>query len=239
MARQGQQECFYWTSYGTNMSATYLAGLGTLVDMFRAVFTNNFQFSVWPVGRLSTGHSQNVVRAQMTFANSFADHIEPGPSSHDQNTSDGTHLSAAVCGVMGYRGALNAASSLAARDAGTIATAAHGGAGPRITGITRNGSELLLDIAVKPGLCLQPSNFWGTGDVNITTDWGVWSADRSTNYSAVVRLVGGKVRVEATATLPGPARVGFASAQDWAGTSLYDSAAQVMLPIDPTMLVSN
>ena len=44
---------------------TYLAGVGTLLGLFRAAFGAGFRFCVWPVGRLASGNSQEIVRAHV------------------------------------------------------------------------------------------------------------------------------------------------------------------------------
>lgn len=231
-------------------SATYQHcrdGLDTLLGIYAAGLPDA-RFCVWPVGRLSGGTSEGVVQAQMDFA--FIDPAtrEIGPASHDQATADGTHLAGGgQYAVMGVRGAVNAKSYFDAKTAGTLATP-HGGAGPRVVGITRlpGGYEVLVNFQLKPGAWISPANPWTYPsvftqyDVNLTTNWGLWwgIGDHARLTTTDGRIVGGAVRLISTTPLNYPIAIGHAWEHDCAGADIYDSNGQLALPHTRGMLVS-
>lgn len=238
---QGQQDCFV-QGYA-DMYSNYMAGLGGLRTLFDATFGPS-RFCIWPVGRLPSGSSQQVVRAQMVYALADPPTREPGPSSHDLATADGTHLTAASYATMGYRGALNAFSYFCAKAAGTLATP-HYGAGPQVTAIVRAGTEVLVMFATKPGAWLTPQNPWLSpgvftqSDINLTTNWGLWWGNFQSQLNLTDgRIVGGQVRLICDTGLANPVRVGHAWERYCSGADVYDSNGQVALPLTPDMLVS-
>lgn len=239
---QGQQDCFV-QNYA-DMYSSYYNGLVSLLGLLVAALGTDFQFCVWPVGRLPSGQSQQVVRAQMLFSALCPNGIEPGSSSHDLPTADGTHLTAASYAEMGRRGAWNAYSYFTAKAAGTLDTPHHG-AGPLITGIQRAGYQVVVNFGVAQNCYLTPGNPWAypgvyaQTDVNLTTNWGLWWSNFSSQLSLIDgRIVGGAVRLLCNTQLTSPVRVGHAWMQACAGIDVYDSVGRVCLPLTPDALAS-
>lgn len=219
---QGQQDCFA-LGY-SDMYNSYKNGLGSLLATFRTGLGNGFRFCIWPVGRLPTGQSQQVVRAQMVFSTTTAG-VEPGPSSHDLLLLDGTHLQPQASAEMGRRGAENAYSSL------NSPTELHGGAGPRIVQLSRSGNNLFVDVALRNGAFLRPTA--------LTTNWVLFEASTFASSALCAGTAYGKT-ITLTGYAPIPvARIGHAAAQNYGGIDVYDSDGQVCLPLTPEMLVSS
>lgn len=218
---QGQQDCFA-QGYSDPYSS-YLNGLGSLLANFRAGFGSGFRFCVWPVGRLPSGQSQQIVRAQMVFATTTAG-VEPGPSSHDLPLADSPHLTPQANAEMGRRGAENAWCSMNSN------TELHGGAGPRIIQLTRSGNYLSAEVALRQGAWLLP-----TSEI---TNWLIFDKATYALIQASLRFANGRtIQSIGTSTMPA-ARVGHAAAQNYAGFDVYDSYGQVLLPHTPDMLAS-
>ena len=162
--------------------------------------------------------------------------VEPGPGSQDQALRAGEpHL--VSYRDMGARDAWNAYSYFAAK-AVDPAVELHGGCGPIATSVARNGYMALIGFSVRPGAWLLPSNPWGGGDVNLTTNWGLWWSNLSWTPPTLTdgRIVGGYVRLTANTPLGGPVRPGHAWAQNCSGIDVYDSSGMVALPFTPEML---
>lgn len=239
---QGQQDCFA-LGY-TDMYTSYYNGLTSLLGLLVSALGTDFQFCVWPVGRLPSGQSQQVVRAQMAFSALCPDGIEPGPSSHDLPTADGTHLTAASYAEMGRRGALNAYSFFTAKADGALGTP-HYGAGPQIVSIQRAGYAVMVDFEMCRGAYLTPQNPWAypgsysQSDVNLTTNWGLWWANFSSQLNLIDgRVVGGAVRLLCDTNLTAAVRAGHAWEQDCSGIDVYDNRGLVCLPLTPDSLSS-
>jgi hypothetical protein len=91
-----------------------------------------------------------------------------------------------------------------------------------------------------PGAILIPGNPWAGGDVNLTTNWGLWWFNYGDISSTLTdgRIVGGYVRLTTNTPLSYPVRAGHAWAESCAGLDVYDSNGLPCLPITPEMRVS-
>lgn len=236
-----QTDCLYSADYGP-----ILDGFTALLGVLRTGLGPDFRFCIWPVGSVSSGSMTQVVRAQIDFStgpSAYALGVEPGPASYERLYSDQNHLADGTqYGVMGGRGAINAASYFAAKAAGTLATP-HYGAGPRIIGIQRGGAanRVLVNVAVKPGFCLQPVNPWGSSSVALSCFGMWWGVGSKAQLNVIgIYLLGGQIAIDADTGLAWACAVG----NHWErggsiAASVYDTQGQPLMQHTSEMLVSN
>lgn len=245
----GQYECYTGGWY--DMFTAYRNALALLNTGLRAGLGTDYSFSVWPLGRCSTGTTIPIVSAQMDFATNAAAvglGIEPGPGSYDRGYIDNVHLyNAAEYMWMGIRGARNAKSYFDAKAAGTHRTKPHDGAGPIIESLVRHpaGNLKCMFAVIRSKSGLLTTNAW-----NDETTWlnGFRVRWMGGDYSAVpvtgTQLVGSWAKLCSTWDFLAPSTVSYMaetsqSSADPCGTTnvVYDtntlggSPGQPMLPL--------
>ncbi len=245
-AVRGQTESY--TGGYSNMPAAYYDGEVAALAALRCALGNDFRYCIWPVGKVHVGTTANVIKAQMwlaTDSGAISRGMEPGPAMYDRAlASDNLHLgSPAEYLWMGIRAARNAYSYFVAK-ANAADTIPHYGAGPVITSLTRHPNNstytMFVNIAVKNGFCLVPTNQWPYGDTTWLTAFGA-------NAPLVgSQLMGGKVKLYSSVALSGPITVSYQGERDCSSANVvYDTnqqwgdQGQPMLPLAFGSMASN
>lgn len=208
---QGQQD---YTSTLPDVYNDYRTGLNTFYTSLLTQWgktTSQLPFTVWVSGKASYGNSQYVMGAQVSAASSFAG-MRQGSAYYDLTYTDGTHVNAASSIIMGDRGARVALKYLGF---------AGKGAGPKITTLWRNGSVLILNVALDGGTMLQPKNPWGIGYINSVAGFYVW--DTSWNPVPIngVQIMGNRIQIQMAYPTGACVTYQHNSTQE-AGWSVYD-----------------
>jgi hypothetical protein len=248
----GQHES-YTQGWG-DMYGAYLGYLNSLISTLRAALGNDFRFCIWPVGKVHTGSTAPVIRAQMAIANASSasqNNIEPGPASYDRGYRDGVHLAnAAEYLWMGIRGARNAMSYFVAK-ANAADTIPHYGSGPVIESLMRhpNGQSTVMFAKprVKNGFCLIPGAQWPTNDTTWTTGWAAaWAGGSANPPITGAQIMGGWIKLHSSWLLNNAVWVSYQGERTAdASSSIYDTnmqwgdQGQPMLPHALESMASN